>query len=259
MRRVLRDNPCRSPCWPVPDLPGGPGPAGYRANNNDNEEHHQPPESYAAYLTSEAFAEATFENWESEFLQMGAYVLLTAWLLQKAPRSPRSRTATRSTGPPRAARRPTGARPSTARRAGNRGGMWGRIRAGSVQLGRPERFPTKLGRRRCGHKQKQAPRQEGGAARTRCLARRRRLCWYRGWCHGRPGRACGESRVDNEAAQVGLDRRPGRCASVPGSVGAEPRGVAGVADGVDELLEISKPGPSATSHDHRSGNSSVWN
>ena len=57
-------------------------PAGYRANNNDNEEHHQPPESYAAYLTSEAFVEATLENWESEFLQMGAYVLLTAWLLQ---------------------------------------------------------------------------------------------------------------------------------------------------------------------------------
>ena len=66
-------------------------PAGYRANNNDNEEHHQPPESYAAYLTSGTFVEATFENWESEFLQMGAYVLLTAWLLQKAPRSPRSR------------------------------------------------------------------------------------------------------------------------------------------------------------------------
>jgi hypothetical protein len=91
-------------------------PAGYRANNNDNEEHHQPPESYAAYLTSEAFVEATFENWESEFLQMGAYVLLTAWLLQKAPRSPRSRTATRSTGPPRAARRPRA--PGPVRRGG---------------------------------------------------------------------------------------------------------------------------------------------
>ena len=37
-------------------------PAAYRATNNDNEEHHQPPESYAAYLTSEAFVEATFEK-----------------------------------------------------------------------------------------------------------------------------------------------------------------------------------------------------
>ena len=40
-------------------------------------------------LTSGAFAEATFENWESEFLQMGAYVLLTAWLIQKG--SPESK------------------------------------------------------------------------------------------------------------------------------------------------------------------------
>jgi hypothetical protein len=33
---------------------------------------------------------ATFENWESEFLQMGIYVLLTAWLIQKG--SPESRS-----------------------------------------------------------------------------------------------------------------------------------------------------------------------
>jgi hypothetical protein len=35
------------------------------------------------YLGTGAFLEATFENWESEFLQMGVYVLLTAWLVQK--------------------------------------------------------------------------------------------------------------------------------------------------------------------------------
>ena len=29
------------------------------------------------------FAEATFENWESEFLQMGMYVVLTAFLFQR--------------------------------------------------------------------------------------------------------------------------------------------------------------------------------
>jgi Domain of unknown function (DUF6766) len=63
--------------------------AGFRSNNNDNEEHGQPPESYAEYITSGAFVEATFENWESEFLQMGAYVLLTAWLIQKG--SPESK------------------------------------------------------------------------------------------------------------------------------------------------------------------------
>jgi Domain of unknown function (DUF6766) len=33
------------------------------------------------YLSTD-FAEATFENWESEFLQMGMYVVLTAFLYQ---------------------------------------------------------------------------------------------------------------------------------------------------------------------------------
>ena len=63
--------------------------AGYKTNNTDNQEHGQPPESYLQYLTSGAFVEATFENWESEFLQMGAYVLLTAFLIQKG--SPESK------------------------------------------------------------------------------------------------------------------------------------------------------------------------
>ena len=39
--------------------------------------------SYWHYLTTAHFAEATFENWESEFLQMGAFVLLTVFLVQK--------------------------------------------------------------------------------------------------------------------------------------------------------------------------------
>ena len=36
-----------------------------------------------AYLRSGAFASAVFENWESEFLQMAAYVILTAFLFQR--------------------------------------------------------------------------------------------------------------------------------------------------------------------------------
>lgn len=35
------------------------------------------------YLTKWHFIQATFENWESEFLQMGLYVLLTVFLYQK--------------------------------------------------------------------------------------------------------------------------------------------------------------------------------
>jgi hypothetical protein len=64
--------------------------AGWKASNSDLEEHRQPPESYGEYLTSGSFVEATFENWESEFLQMGAYVVLTALLIQKG--SPESKS-----------------------------------------------------------------------------------------------------------------------------------------------------------------------
>ena len=38
--------------------------------------------SFPAYLTSNHFIEATFENWESEFLQMALYVILTIKLRQ---------------------------------------------------------------------------------------------------------------------------------------------------------------------------------
>ncbi len=51
--------------------------------NDDLRDHGQPPIGYPAYLTTGHFVEAVFENWESEFLQMGLYVLLTAWLHQK--------------------------------------------------------------------------------------------------------------------------------------------------------------------------------
>jgi hypothetical protein len=56
---------------------------GYLNNNEELEFHHYATISYTAYLTSGAFIESVFENWESEFLQMGAYVLLTVWLRQK--------------------------------------------------------------------------------------------------------------------------------------------------------------------------------
>ena len=39
--------------------------------------------SFTGYLTSGHFMQATFENWESEFLQMGLFVVLTIWLRQK--------------------------------------------------------------------------------------------------------------------------------------------------------------------------------
>jgi len=39
--------------------------------------------SLGQYLVSSAFLSAVFENWESEFLQMWAYVMLTAYLFQR--------------------------------------------------------------------------------------------------------------------------------------------------------------------------------
>jgi hypothetical protein len=57
--------------------------SGMRAYNADQVAHGERPVGYGTYLTTAHFGEATFENWESEFLQMGTYVLLTVWLRQR--------------------------------------------------------------------------------------------------------------------------------------------------------------------------------
>ncbi len=56
---------------------------GAREHDKDQRDHGKPAEGYAAYVTSGDFVEAVFENWESEFLQMGCYVLFTIWLIQR--------------------------------------------------------------------------------------------------------------------------------------------------------------------------------
>ena len=57
--------------------------AGVHAYNGDQQAHGQSAVSLWGYLHTGDFVEATFENWESEFLQMFMYVLLTAYLVQK--------------------------------------------------------------------------------------------------------------------------------------------------------------------------------
>jgi hypothetical protein len=57
--------------------------SGWLANNELLAEHHRPVLGLFSFLTSPEFQSALFENWESEFLQMAAYVLLTAMLFQK--------------------------------------------------------------------------------------------------------------------------------------------------------------------------------
>ena len=57
--------------------------AGLFEYNEDQRDHGQPTIGYVRYLATGHFVEAIFENWESEFLQMGMYVLLTVYLRQK--------------------------------------------------------------------------------------------------------------------------------------------------------------------------------
>lgn len=56
---------------------------GYIYQNEELQAHSQAVQSFGEYLTSNEFYESVFENWESEFLQMGMLVILTIWLKQK--------------------------------------------------------------------------------------------------------------------------------------------------------------------------------
>ena len=57
--------------------------SGWIEENEDRRQHGRPPHTLSEYLTSAHFAEATMENWESEFLQMGVFILFTVFLFQK--------------------------------------------------------------------------------------------------------------------------------------------------------------------------------
>jgi glycerol uptake facilitator-like aquaporin len=57
--------------------------SGAAAYSEDQAAHGEPAVSVLGYLATGQFVEATFENWESEFLQMAMYVVLTVFLFQK--------------------------------------------------------------------------------------------------------------------------------------------------------------------------------
>ena len=58
--------------------------SGAATYNEEQREHGSAEQvSVLGYLGTSDFVEATFENWESEFLQMGMYVVLTAFLYQR--------------------------------------------------------------------------------------------------------------------------------------------------------------------------------
>jgi hypothetical protein len=56
---------------------------GHREFNQEQRLHAQPAVTLTAYLRNSQFWEATSENWESEFLQIFAYIVLTSILFQR--------------------------------------------------------------------------------------------------------------------------------------------------------------------------------
>jgi len=56
---------------------------GQAANNKELMDHATAPLGILAYIESGSFLSSLFENWESEFLQMAVYVVLTAVLFQR--------------------------------------------------------------------------------------------------------------------------------------------------------------------------------
>ena len=57
--------------------------AGWKVENQELREHGKAALSLGRYLADASFWSSVFENWESEFLQMGTYVVLTAYLVQR--------------------------------------------------------------------------------------------------------------------------------------------------------------------------------
>ncbi|HEX8843867.1 MAG TPA: DUF6766 family protein [Pyrinomonadaceae bacterium] len=90
MRRILRENGLSIVMFLLFLFSlVGQSVTGFHHYNEEQQEHKQPLIGFTEYLGSGHFVEAVFENWESEFLQMGMYVLLTAYLFQKG--SPESK------------------------------------------------------------------------------------------------------------------------------------------------------------------------
>lgn len=89
--------------------------AGWRFENRELAEHGEPLLSLAQYARDPQFLSMVFENWESEFLQMSAYVILTGFLFQRGsaeskdpdapPRDADLDAQAKAPGAPRALRR----------------------------------------------------------------------------------------------------------------------------------------------------------
>lgn len=88
-------------CWGV-----GQFLTGRSVYNGDRHEHGLPAVTWAQYAASPHFLEATMENWESEFFQMGVYVFITASLFQKGSAESHDPSRPKPQDPPITARSP---------------------------------------------------------------------------------------------------------------------------------------------------------
>jgi hypothetical protein len=84
MRRFIRDNSLSLVLLAVFIVTLlGQSITGFEVYNDDQRNHNQPTITFSTYFTTGHFVEAVFENWESEFLQDAAYVVLTVYLYQR--------------------------------------------------------------------------------------------------------------------------------------------------------------------------------
>ena len=104
--------------------------AGLRTFNAEQRENGKAEVSFGQYLGTSHFGEATFENWESEFLQMGMYVVLTVKLRQRgsAESKPLDEPAAQDEDPRTHADDPGVPWPV------RRGGLWLRLYENSLSL-----------------------------------------------------------------------------------------------------------------------------
>ncbi len=119
MRRWLRDNGLTITLLMLFSASlAGQVASGFAAENAERAQHGQADLALWSYLAGGQFLSALFENWESEFLQMWAYVTLTAYLFQRG--SPESKDPDKTAPQDRDPRldRHKAAAPWTVRRGG---------------------------------------------------------------------------------------------------------------------------------------------
>ena len=139
---------------------------GWRAHDADQTQHGEPRyQLWPATSPRGHFVEATFENWESEFLQMGAFVLLTAFLVQKGSAESKKEEG----DPPTRIRPPTGTIPDAPWPV-RRGGSCLRVYENSLLIAFAAAVPRVADRPRPG-------RRAGSTAPSRRRTAARRSAW----------------------------------------------------------------------------------